>query len=222
MTVDWQALGVTIRLAIATTTILFLVGVPWAWWLATTRWRGRFLMEALVALPMVLPPTVVGYYLLLLMGPRGPLGRSLVAVTGEQLPFTFTGILIASIVANLPFAIRPFTAAFEGVDRRLLEASWCLGESKLATFRRIALPLAWPGVLAGLVLTFAHVLGEFGIVLMIGGSIPGVTRTLAISIYDDVQAMRDAQAAATALFLLVTAFVVICLAHFLTRRGWPA
>lgn len=221
MNVDWQALAVTLRLAIATTAVLFLVGIPWAWWLATTRFRGRFLMEALVALPMVLPPTVVGYYLLLLMGPRGPLGRWLVALTGEQLPFTFTGILIASIVANLPFAIRPFTAAFEGVDRRLLEASWCLGVSKLATFRRIALPLAWPGVLAGLVLTFAHVLGEFGIVLMIGGSIPGVTRTLAISIYDDVQAMNDSQAATTALLLLVTAFVVICLAHFLTRRGWP-
>lgn len=218
---DWQALGVTLRLAIATTAILFVVGVPWAWWLATTRWRGRFLMEALIALPMVLPPTVVGFYLLLLLGPRGPLGSWLVALTGEQLPFTFTGILIGSIIGNIPFAIRPFTAAFESVDRRLLEASWCLGVSKLATFRRIALPLAWPGVLAGLVLTFAHVLGEFGIVLMIGGNLRGVTRTLSVSIYDDVQAMHYAEAGQTALFLLATAFIVLCLTQWLTRRGWP-
>jgi molybdate transport system permease protein len=219
--VDWQALGVTLRLAAATTAILFLVGIPWAWWLASTRWRGRFLMEAFVSLPMVLPPTVLGYYLLLVLGARGPLGGWLTSLTGDQLPFTFAGILIASIVANLPFALRPFTAAFESVDHRLLEASWCLGVSKLSTFRRVALPLAWPGVLAGLVLTFAHVLGEFGVVLMIGGNIPGQTRTLAISIYDDVQAMRDAQAGATSLFLLTTALVTVALAQWLTRRGWP-
>lgn len=218
---DWQALWVTLRLAIATTAILFTAGIPWAWWLATTRWRGRFFVEALVALPMVLPPTVVGFYLLLLLGPRGPLGSWLVSLTGEQLPFTFNGILIGSVIGNVPFAVRPFTAAFESVDRRLLEASWCLGVSRLATFRRVALPLAWPGILAGLVLTFAHVLGEFGIVLMIGGNIPGTTRTLSVSIYDSVQAMNYAAASQAALLLLATAFLVLCLTQWLTRRGWP-
>jgi molybdate transport system permease protein len=220
---DWQALGVSLRLAAATTAILFVVGLPWAWWLATTRWRGRFLIEALVALPMVLPPTVLGFYLLLLLGPRSPLGGAVVAITGERLPFTFTGILIGSVIANVPFAIRPFAAAFASVDRRLLEASWCLGQSPVATFRRVALPLAWPGVLAGLVLTFAHVLGEFGVVLMIGGNIQGVTRTLSVSIYDDVFHSLDyAGAQHSALFLLGFAAVVLCLAQWLSRRGLPA
>lgn len=217
---DWQALGVTLRLAAATTSILFIIGIPWAWWLATTRWRGRFLLEALAALPMVLPPTVLGFYLLLALSPNSPLGRWLIFITGQQLPFTFMGILIGSVIGNLPFAVRPFTAAFAGVDRRLLEASWCLGVSRLDTFRRIALPLAWPGVVTGLVLTFAHVLGEFGIVLMIGGNIPGVTRTLSVSIYDHVQAMEYAAASQTALFLLITSFVVLCLVQWLTPRGW--
>jgi len=221
MTMDWQALWLTLRLAFATTFILLVVGLPWAWWMATTRWRGRFLFEAIVALPLVLPPTVLGYYLLISMSPRGPLGQWLLGLTGQRLPFTFTGILIASVIANVPFALRPFAAAFANVDRRLLEASWCLGVSRLETFRRVALPLAWPGVLVGLVLTFAHVLGEFGVVLMVGGNIPGVTRTLSVSVYDDVHSMEYAAAGQTALFLLIVSFVLLCLTQWFSRRGWP-
>ncbi len=215
---DFVALRLTLQLASLTTAILLVIGVPLAWWLATTRWRGRFVIEAIVALPLVLPPTVLGFYLLMATGPSSFIGRALESVGGSRLPFSFQGILLASVLYNLPFSVRPFTAAFGRIDKRLLEASWCLGESRLATFFRITLPLAWPGVLSGVVLTFAHCVGEFGVVLMMGGNIPGVTRTLSISIYDDVQALDYASASETALWLVVFAFFVLCLTHALGRR----
>lgn len=218
---NWQAIWLTLQLASATTAILFALGLPLAYWLATTRWRGKFLIEAVVALPLVLPPTVLGFYLLIAFGPHSPLGRAYEQVTGGLLPFTFQGVLIGSVLYNLPFAVRPFMASFAAVDRKLVEASWCLGVSPLDTFRRVTLPLCWPGILAGLVLTFAHSVGEFGVVLMLGGNIPGVTRTLSITIYDDVQALDYASAGQTAFVLLTFSFVVLCFTHFLGRRGLP-
>jgi molybdate transport system permease protein len=219
--VDTTAIWLTLRLALCTTAILFLVGLPLAYWLATTRWRGRFVVEAVVALPLILPPTVLGFYILLATGPNSPLGRLYASVTGGLLPFSFAGILLGSILYNLPFAVRPFAAAFAGVDRRLVEASWCLGVSRLGTFFRVTLPLGWPGILTGVVLTFAHTVGEFGVVLMVGGNIPGVTRTLSISIYDDVQALNYESAGRTALLLVALSFAVLCVTYALGRRGLP-
>jgi molybdate transport system permease protein len=219
--VDWEAVWLTMRLASATTLILLVVGLPLGYWLAMTRWRGRFLVEAVVALPLVLPPTVLGFYLLVALGPHGALGSLPESILGGRIPFSFTGILIGSLLFNLPFAVRPFAAAFETIDRRLIEASWCLGVSRFETFRRITWPLCWPGILTGLTLTFAHSVGEFGVVLMLGGNIPGVTRTLSISIYDDMQSLDYASAGQTALVLLGFSFTVLCVTQSLGRRGWP-
>lgn len=218
---DWTATLLTLRLAAATTLVLLVIGLPLAYWLATTRWRGRFVVEALVAMPLVLPPTVLGFYLLIAIGPHSPLGRAAEALTGRTLPFTFAGILVGSVVYNLPFAVRPFVAGFAGVDRRLVEASWCLGVSRPRTLARVVLPLAWPGVLTGLVLAFAHTVGEFGVVLMIGGNIPGVTRTLSVAIYDDVQALDYSAAHQTAAVLVAFAFAVLCVTYALQRRVLP-
>ena len=215
---DWVAIWLTMRLATATTLILFIAGLPLAYWLAMTRWRGRFLIEAVVALPLMLPPTVLGFYLLVAMGPHSPLGRLAESLFGARLVFSFYGILIGAVLFNLPFAVRPFAAAFAGMDRRLIEASWCLGVSRFETFRRVTLPLCWPGILTGLILTFAHAVGEFGVVLMVGGNIPGATRTLSISIYDDVQGLEYASANRTALLLLAFSFVVLCVTQSLGRR----
>ncbi len=216
---DWQAVQLTLQLAAATTTILAFVGLPLAYWLAMSRARGRFLVEAIVALPLVLPPTVLGFYLLTAMGPHSPGGRFYQSLTGSLLPFSFPGLLVGSVLYNLPFAVRPFMAAFATMDRRLIEASWCLGESPLRTFFRVTLPICRPGILAGLVLTFAHTIGEFGVVLMIGGNIPGVTRTLSIAIYDDVQALNYASAAQTSWVLLGFSFAALLVVQFLGRRG---
>lgn len=215
---DWTALWLTLRLATLTTLILFVACLPLASWLAVSKWRGRFAIEALVSLPLVLPPTVLGFYLLILFGPQTILGRTVKSVLGEQLPFTFTGILIGSVLFNLPFTLRPFEAAFATVDRKLPEAAWCLGVSRLETFRRVTLPLCWPGILAGMILTFAHSIGEFGVVLMIGGNIPGKTRTLSVAIYDDVQALDYHSAGQTASLLLLFSFCILCLAQWLGRR----
>ncbi|MBL8856572.1 MAG: molybdate ABC transporter permease subunit [Planctomycetaceae bacterium] len=216
---DVTALWLTLRLATCTTAILLVVGVPLAWWLAQTRWSGRVFIEAIVSLPLVLPPTVLGFYILLATSPQSPLGAALESWTGQRLPFTFWGILLASVLGNLPFAVRPFVSAFASVDRRLLEASWCLGEKRIRTFWRVAVPLAWPGVLTGLVLTFAHCIGEFGVVLMVGGNIPGVTRTLSISIYDNVQALDYVAAGQTSFWLVLFSFVVLCFTYTYGRRG---
>lgn len=218
---DWQAIWLTLQLASSTTAILFVLGLPLAYWLATSRWPGRFLLEAFVTLPLILPPTVLGFYLLVALGPQSPIGHWYEQLTGGRLPFSFTGILLGSVVGNLPFAVRPFIAAFAALDRRLIEASWCLGASRFETFYRITLPLCWPGILTGLVLTFAHAVGEFGVVLMLGGNIPGITRTLSISIYDNVQAMNYATAGRTALLLVAFSFAVLCITHLLNRREAP-
>ena len=215
---DWMAVWLTLKIAASTTVILFVFGLPFSYWLATTRFRGRLFLEALVALPLVLPPTVLGFYVLMATGPFSPLGQLYLAATGSRLPFSFAGILLGSILFNLPFAIRPYTAAFETVDRRLIEASWCLGVSRTKTFLRVTLPLCWPGIVTGLVLTFAHTVGEFGVVLMVGGNIPGVTRTLSISLYDDVQALDYQSASHTALLLVCFSFVVLCVTGALRRR----
>jgi molybdate transport system permease protein len=215
-------MGLTLRLASTTTLILFFLGVPLAYWLATSRSPLRFVIEAIVALPLVLPPTVLGFYLLVAIGPHGLMGRISEKILGGRLPFSFGGILIGSVLFNLPFAVRPFISAFAAMDRRLVEASWCLGVSRFQTFRRITLPICWPGILTGLVLTFAHSVGEFGVVLMIGGNIPGKTRTLSISIYDDVQALDYTSAGQTASVLLLFSFAILCLTQWLERRGTPA
>jgi molybdate transport system permease protein len=214
----WAAIGVTLRLAVATTAVLLVVGVPLAYWLATTRWRGRFIVDAVVSLPIVLPPTVVGFYLLMATGPHSPAGRALEAVFGHAVPFSFAGILIGSVVFNLPFAVRPFTSALAAVNGRLVESSWCLGASRARTFFRILLPLARTGILTGVILVFAHSVGEFGVVLMLGGNIPGVTQTISTLIYDDVQAMDYAAAHQTAFVLLLFALAALCAVHALQRR----
>jgi molybdate transport system permease protein len=216
---DSTAFWLTLKLAASTTLVLFLVGLPLAYWLATTRFRGRALVEAAVALPLVLPPTVLGFYLLMATGPNSLFGSWYERITGARLPFSFLGILVGSVLFNLPFAVRPFSAAFCSVDRRLVEASWCLGVSRWATFWRVTLPLSWPGVLAGLVLAFAHTVGEFGVVLMVGGNIPGVTRTLSIAIYDDVQALNYESAGQTALWLVLFSLAALVSIHALGRRG---
>lgn len=208
---DWTATWLTLQLAAATSVILLIGGLPFAYWLARTRWWGRPVIVALVTMPLVLPPTVLGFFLLVALGPNSPIGRWLDSVWGVRIPFTFAGLLIASVIGNLPFAIRPFVAAFSSLDDRLVEAAWCLGASRTETFLRVSLPLCWPGILAGLVMTFAHSLGEFGVVLMIGGNIPGVTRTLSIAIYDDVQALNYQSAAVTAGGLVVVALILVTL-----------
>ena len=218
---DWTAAWLTLRLAALTTFVLLLIGLPLAWWLATTRVRGRFFIEAAVALPIVLPPTVIGFYVLWSTGPRSPVGRFFESATGGLLPFSFTGILIGSVLFNLPFAVRPFVAAFESVDPRMVEAARNLGAGRLRTLARVVVPLAWPGILAGIVLSFAHTVGEFGVVLMVGGSVPGVTRTISIVIYDDVQSMNYAQAHRTALALLAFAYAALCGTYALQRRNFP-
>lgn len=217
---DWQAIGLSLRLSICTAAILLVVGTPVAYWLAFSRMRWKFLAEAMVALPLVLPPTVLGFYILLAIGPRSPLGKMYGALSGRLLPFSFQGLLIASVLYSLPFAVQPFAAAFAAVDRRLIEASWCLGTSRRATFFRVVAPLSLPGMVTGLVLSFAHTMGEFGVVLMVGGNLAGVTRTVSISIYDQVQALNYAAAAETSLLLLCFSFLVLTVTYALQRRFW--
>ena len=221
---DWQAIGLCLRLSACTTLLLVTFGLPLAYWLANTRWRGKFFIEAVVALPIVLPPTVLGFYVLMAIGPHSPLGRFYESLFGHRLPFTFQGLLLASVLYSLPFAVQPFTSAFATVDRRMMEASWCLGVGKLGTFFRVALPLAWTGVLTGMVLSFTHTIGEFGVVLMVGGNLPGVTRTVSISIYDQVQSLNYAAANQTSLALLLFSFVALTVTYGLQRKFiqvWP-
>ena len=216
---DWEAVGLTVRLSVATTVILLAIAVPLAGWLAFTRRRWPVLVEAVVALPLVLPPTVLGYYLLVALGAQSPIGRWWEDLTGTTLAFTFRGLLIASVLYSLPFAVQPLLAAFSQLDRRLLEASAVLGRGSLGTLLRIALPLSRAGLATAAVLTFAHTVGEFGVVLMVGGNIPGETRTLSISVYDSVQSFDYATAARTSLVLLLFSFVVLTATYGLQRRG---
>jgi molybdate transport system permease protein len=217
---SWEPIILTLRLAGLTAAILVVVGVPIAYWLTYSRWRWKFLVEAVVALPLVLPPTVLGFYVLVAVSPRSPLGQMYQTLTGHSLAFTFEGLLFASVLYSLPFAVQPFTSAFGAVDPKLVEASWTLGVSRLKTFFRVTLPLSTAGVVTGVVLSFAHTLGEFGVVLMVGGNIPGVTRTVSIDIYDEVQALNYPAAAQTALVLLLFSFVILSVVYALNRRVW--
>jgi molybdate transport system permease protein len=219
---DWQALWLTVRLAVLVAVILVIVGLPIAYWITYSRRRWKFLVEAVVALPIVLPPTVLGFYVLVALGSRSPLGKWWQSLTGHTLAFTFEGLVIGSIVYSLPFAVQPFAASFASVDSRLLAASAILGASKLRTFFRVVLPLSVPGLVTGVALSFAHTMGEFGVVLMVGGNIPGVTRTVSIDIYDKVQALNYWGANQSALVLLAISFLVLALVYGLNRRVLPA
>src|ERR1700704_1926206 len=221
---DWAAIVLSLRLATATALILLVVGLPLAGWVAFSPRRGRWVVDALVALPVVLPPTVLGFYVLVALGPRSPIGRAYEAITGNTIAFSFQGLLVASVLYSLPFAVQPFAAAFAAVDRNLIETAWCLGASRVRTFIRIVVPLARPGIVAGVVLSFAHTVGEFGVVLMVGGNLPGTTRTVSISIYDDVQAFDYARAGRTAALLLAFSFTVLAMTYRFQRRAgraWP-
>jgi len=217
---DWTALWLSVRLAAATSAALLVGGVPLAYWIVFSPRRWKYIVEAIVALPLVLPPTVLGFYVLIAIGPLSPIGRAYARVAGHGLPFTFEGLLIASMLYSLPFAVQPFSAEFAAVDRRLLEASWSLGVPRAETFRRIVLPLSVRGLVTGIVLSFAHTLGEFGVVLMVGGNLPGVTRTVSISIYDAVQSLDYALASRTSLVLLVVSFAILTAVYALQRSVW--
>lgn len=219
---DWPAIFLSLRLATLTTLTLLVVGLPLAGWLALSQRRGRWVVDALVALPLVLPPTVLGFYVLVALGPRSPVGRAYEALTGSTIVFSFQGLFVASVLYSLPFAVQPFAAAFAAVDRNLIETAWCLGASRLRTFTRIVIPLARPGIVAGMVLSFAHTIGEFGVVLMVGGNLPSSTRTVSISIYDDVQAFNYARAGRTAALLFLFSFIVLAITYRLQRRIGPA
>jgi molybdate transport system permease protein len=216
---DWSAIALSLRLATATTSILLVIGIPLAGWLTFSSRRGRWMVDALVALPLVLPPTVLGFYVLVSVGPRSPLGRAYESITGSAIVFSFEGLLIASVLYSLPFAVQPFAAAFAAVDRGLIESAWCLGASRFRTFRQVIIPLARPGIVAGAILSFAHTVGEFGVVLMVGGNLPGSTRTVSISIYDDVQAFNYGRAGRTAGLLLGFSFVVLAFTYRRLRRS---
>ena len=215
-----EALLLSLRLATIVSAILLLLALPLAYWLSFTHWRGKFLIESVVALPLVLPPTVLGFYMLIALGPRGALGKAWQTLFGHPLAFTFTGLVIASIIYSFPFAVQPLVASFEALDRRLLDAASILGVSRWRTFFRVVVPLAWPGLITAMVLSFAHTLGEFGVVLMVGGNLPGITRTISIDIYDRVQALDYTGAHQTALLLLLISFVVLSVVYGVNRRVW--
>lgn len=217
---DWQAFWLTMRLAALVAAVLVIVGLPVAYWLTYSRWRWKFLAEAVFALPMVLPPTVLGFYVLVALGPHSPLGRGWEALTGHSLAFTFAGLAIGSILYSFPFAVQPFAASFAAVDPRLIAASETLGVSRFKTFFRVILPLSISGLVTGVALSFAHTMGEFGVVLMVGGNIPGVTRTVSIDIYDKVQGVDYSGASASALVLLAISFLVLSIVYAMNRRVW--
>jgi molybdate transport system permease protein len=217
---DWTAIALSLKLAGIVAAILLVLALPIAYWLTFSRWRGKFAVEAIVALPLVLPPTVLGFYVLLAIGSRSPIGRLWTAWTGHGLAFTFEALVLASILYSLPFAVQPINASFAQLDRSLLDASATLGASSWRTFARVVLPLSIEGVIAGTVLSFAHTLGEFGVVLMVGGNLPGVTRTVSISIYDQVQSLQYDAASRTALALLIFSFLVLATVYALIRKPW--
>jgi molybdate transport system permease protein len=217
---DWTAIALSIRLAAIVAGILLGLSLPLAYWLTFSRWRGKFAVEALVALPLVLPPTVLGFYVLLAIGSRSPIGRLWMAWTGHGLAFTFEALVLASILYSLPFAVQPISASFAQLDRSLLDASATLGADPWRTFIRVVLPLSVEGVITAAVLSFAHTLGEFGVVLMVGGNLPGVTRTVSIAIYDQVQSLQYDAANRTAFALMVFSFLVLAVVYALRRKPW--
>jgi molybdate transport system permease protein len=215
---DWSAAALSVRLALSAVALLAPLGIALAWPLAYGRFHGKVLLEAALLMPLVLPPTVLGFYLLQFFGPHSPLGRAWGFVTGGTLVFSFSGLLIAALLINLPFFLQPLVASLGSVDRRLLEASATLGRGRIGTYLRVALPLAWRGLLAGAILAFAHAIGEFGVVLMVGGNLPGRTRTLSIALFDQVQAFELGAAHRTALVLLSFAFLVLLSTAWLRSR----
>jgi molybdate transport system permease protein len=214
---DADAIVLTLKLASVVTLLLLLIGTPIAWWLSRTRSRWRNAIAAVVALPLVLPPTVIGFYLLLALGPRGPLGQLTQALGFGLLPFTFAGLCVGSVFYSLPFVVQPLQDAFQATGPRPLEAAATLGAGPWDRFFSVALPLARPGILTALVLGFAHTVGEFGIVLMLGGNIPGKTRVVSVQIYDHVEALEYAEAHALAALMVLFSFLVL-LALYATRR----
>jgi molybdate transport system permease protein len=215
---DLGPLWLTLQLAAVTTAILLILGTPLAWWLAYTRWRGRALVEAVTALPLVLPPTVLGFYLLLLMSPRSGLGAFWLQVTDTTLAFSFSGLVLASVLYSLPFTVQPLQAAFESVGREPLEAAAMLRASPLDTFLTVASPLAARGYLTAIVLTFAHTIGEFGVVLMVGGNIPGRTKVISIAVYEHVETLRYADAHLLSAGLMGFSFLTLLIVYTVNRR----
>ena len=215
---DIMALVITLKLALASTLILLLLGTPLAWWLARTRWRFKFIPEAIVALPLVLPPTVLGFYLLIALGPNGPIGGLLEIFGVQPLAFTFTGLVIGSIIYSMPFVVQPLQDAFSAIGHRPLEVAATLRASPVDRFFTVAVPLARPGFLTAAVLGFAHTIGEFGVVLMIGGNIPGQTRVASIAIYDHVEGLEFAQAHGLSVTLLIISFLMLVVVYGLNRR----
>jgi molybdate transport system permease protein len=213
-----ESMWLSLRLAACVAGLLLLIGLPLAYWLAFSNWRWKFFLEAVVALPLVLPPTVLGFYALLALGPRGPLGALWNALFGHSLAFTFTGLILASLLYSLPFGVQPLIASFESIDPKLLAASAVLGAGKWRTFIRVILPLSLPGVLTAVVLSFAHTLGEFGVVLMVGGNLSGITRTVSIEIYDRVQSLEYGAANELAFTLLIVSFAVLAVVYGVNRR----
>ncbi len=220
---NWQAIALTVKLAALVSLILAVLGVPLAAWIAYSHWRWKFLVHAMVALPLVLPPTVLGFYVLVAIGGRSFLGRWYQYWTGHTFAFSFQGLLVASVLYSLPFAVQPFAAAFSSIDPKLLAASSVLGASRVRTFLRVVMPLSLTGMMTGVILSFAHTVGEFGVVLMVGGNIPGVTQTISIYIYDQVQNFDFAAANRTSLALLAFSLVtlsVVYASNAQLRSGW--
>jgi len=214
----WSAVGLTLRLALVTSLVLLLIGVPLANWLNNSKMRGVLFIETLVSLPIVLPPTVIGFYLLMLMSPQHPLGGAWMTVFGHPLPFSFTGLVAGSVLYSLPFAVQPFQAAFRAVGRDMIDSALALGLTRRQTFWSIVLPLSKNGILTGVSLSFAHTMGEFGVVLMLGGNIPGQTRVASIALYDEAQNLNYSNAHAYALILLLISFGILAGIAFLQRR----
>ena len=215
---DISALLVTIKLASVTTAILILIGTPIAWWLSQTRFKFKAVIEAIIALPLILPPTVLGFYLLMTLGTNGPLGNLLESLGGSSIAFTFTGLVVGSVIYSLPFVVQPLQNAFSSVGKQAMEVAATLGASKLDRFFTVAVPLARSGFITATVLGFAHTVGEFGVVLMIGGNIPGETGVLSIAIYDHVEAMEYGQAHLLAGGLLVLSFAMLLIVYVFNRR----
>ena len=216
--IDMQAVFLTLKLAGVTTIILLILGTPLAWWLANTKSRFRVLVEAITALPLVLPPTVLGFYLLIALGANGVIGVPAKILTGSTLAFTFTGLVIASTIYSLPFVVQPLHGAFESIGKKPLEAAWSLGASKLDAFFTVAGPMAFRGYLTAIVLGFTHTMGEFGVVLMVGGNIPGKTKVLSIAIYDHVEVLEYSQAHILSGALLLFSFVTLVIVYSVNRR----
>lgn len=215
---DWEAIRLSLELATCSMALLAPMGIGLAWLLAFGRFRGKLLLEALTSMPLILPPTVLGFYLIVALGPHSPLGRAWETLTGARLVFSFQGLLLAQVITNLPFFLQPLVASLGGVDRRLLEVASTLGSRPAGVYLRVALPLAWRGLLSGMILSFAHAIGEFGVVLMVGGNLPGKTRTASIALFDQVQAFDLAGANRTALLLLGFALLVLTCTAWLRAR----